>query len=249
LAVPAQPPPVFKKYTHTTWEEEEEEEEEEEIFWGTTPRRRRSFICDQKHANVCKLRRRRRFRRRRREKEFCNHYKNDMKMHAHTLSGDAGTDPQPRSGGGGRDGGFICDQNRSHGRRRCARLHGDGGGSSTKCEEGVKEGEEGYSIKDLKRHTVWMGTRAGGRLQPHGATQIAVETDGAVHELPRGDSTTAVDFVQQQQEEEEEEEEGVPPARRAPRARTPRSAIALPPPPDRLSPPSPPPSPPLQSLH
>ena len=33
------------------------------------------------------------------EEEFFNHYKNDLKRHAHTLSGDAGADLKSQSGG------------------------------------------------------------------------------------------------------------------------------------------------------
>jgi len=33
------------------------------------------------------------------EEEFFNHYKNDLKRHAHTLSGDAGADLKSRAGG------------------------------------------------------------------------------------------------------------------------------------------------------
>jgi hypothetical protein len=33
------------------------------------------------------------------EEEFINHYKNDLKRHSHTLSGDAGADLKSRSGG------------------------------------------------------------------------------------------------------------------------------------------------------
>jgi len=35
------------------------------------------------------------------EEEFFNHYKNDLKRHAHTPSGDAGADPGGEGGGGG----------------------------------------------------------------------------------------------------------------------------------------------------